>query len=278
MDPLRRLLARLRAGRRAAASAPQSDAGPPAPDQKTGQTVFDDVPLRFRSLTVAHPDFAKLQEPGGAPGAFKIRLAGLSNYRRAAGTLVERRYASRGYRSRHGTEDPDLYTFIAYDEGVLAGTVSVRLDGGNGLAADALYGAEIDALRAEGARLCEFTRLAVDVKAASKPVLAGLFHTAYLYAAHVRGYSHAVIEVNPRHVAFYRRALAFEPLGGERMNPRVQAPGVLLAVSFAEIAQGLAAFAGRPGSAATERSLFPYGFDRDEEAGILQRLRALERG
>ena len=108
-------------------------------------------------------------------------------------------------------------------------------------------------------------------------MLAGLFHTAYLFAARVRRYTHAVIEVNPRHVPFYERALRFAPLGGERRNPRVDAPGILLGVSFEEIARGLAENAGRgpPGSA--DRSLFAYAFGPDEEPGILQRLKSLDR-
>ena len=58
-------------------------------------------------------------------------------------------------------------------------------------------------------------------------MLAGLFHTAYLYASVIRGFTHAVIEVNPRHVAFYGRALRFDPIGEERMNTRVHAPAVV---------------------------------------------------
>ena len=90
-----------------------------------------------------------------------------------------------------------------------------------------------------GRQICEFTRLAVDKNAASKPVLAGLFHTAYLYASVIRGCTHAVIEVNPRHVAFYGRALRFDPIGEERMNRRVNAPAVLLCAPFAT-AEGIA--------------------------------------
>lgn len=266
-DPLRRLLGRLR-GR-----APARDADA----DRTGQTVFDDLPLRFRSLTLSAVDYARLGEPGGPPGAFKIRLASQGT-RREAGSLVERRYALRGYRAGEAPPDPHLHTFLAYDEGVLAGTVGVRLDdAAAGLSADESYRLELAALRASGARLCEFTRLAVDVKAASKPVLAGLFHTAYLFAARVRGRTHAVIEVNPRHVPFYGRALGFDVVGAERMNPRVDAPGVLLAVAFDDVARGLAQHAGRGAAAATERSLYPYGFGPDEEPGILKRLAALDR-
>ena len=217
----------------------------------------------------------ELEAPTGFHNGFKIRVAKLSARRRESGTLVERRYASRGYTIPNLNHDPNLSTFIAYDEGVLVGTVSVRLDAGNGVSADDLYRVEIDALRNSGAKICEFTRLAVDKTAASKPVLAGLFHTAYLYSAVIRGFTHAVIEVNPRHVAFYGRALSFHPIGEERLNTRVHAPAVLLCAPFAAIAEGLAKFAGKPDVPGAGRSLFVYGFPPEDEPGVLNRLRGL---
>jgi hypothetical protein len=241
----------------------------------SGETVFGDRPLRFRSLTLAEADLAALEAPAGFHNGFKIRVAKLSGRRREAGTLVERRYSGRGYTIPSLNQDPHLSTFIAYDEGVLVGTVSVRLDSEKGLSADDLYRAEVDALRSAGAKICEFTRLAVDRTAASKPVLAGLFHTAYLYSAVIRGLTHAVIEVNPRHVAFYGRALSFHPIGKERMNTRVHAPAVLLCVPFATIAEGLAKYAGKPDVPGAGRSLFVYGFPPEDEPGVLNRLRGL---
>src|SRR5215470_147076 len=225
-----------------------------SPVDRSGETVFDDRPLRFRSLTVADADLSALEAPGGFHGGFKIRVAKLGGRRREAGNLVERRYAGRGYTIPASSEDPHLSTFIAYDEGHLVGTVSVRLDSERGLSADDLYRKEIDALRSAGARVCEFTRLAVDKNAASKPVLAGLFHTAYLYASVIRGFTHAVIEVNPRHVVFYGRALRFDPIGEERMNRRVDAPAVLLCSPFSTIADGIAKHAGRPDTPDAGRS------------------------
>ena len=231
------------------------------PPENSGETVLDDRALRFRSLTLAEADLSALEAPAGFHNGFKIRVAKLSGRRREAGTLVERRYSGRGYTIPSLDQDPQLSTFIAYDEGVLVGTVSVRLDSEEkGLSADELYRAEIDALRSTGAKICEFTRLAVDKTAASKPVLAGLFHTAYLYVAVIRGYTHAVIEVNPRHVAFYGRALSFDPIGEERMNTRVDAPAVLLCAPFATIADGIAKYAGKPDVPGAGRSLFVYGF------------------
>jgi hypothetical protein len=248
---------------------------PPLPGT-TGLTVFDDIALRLRNLTVEELDGSK-GDPGQLPGAFKIRLAKSRHLGEDAGTLVERGYTRRGYET-YGTSDtdPNLYTFVAYDEGKLTGTVSIRIDSERGLSADDLYREEIDDLRQAGCKICEFTRLAVDVKAVSKPVLAGLFHTAYLFAAKIRDCSFAVIEVNPRHVSFYRHALRFEPIGPERMNRRVNAPAVLLCVAFDTIAKGLAKYAGKPDQPSASRSLFLYGFPGKEEAGVLKRLRELD--
>jgi hypothetical protein len=244
---------------------------------KSGLTVFDDRALRFRNLTLtaASGEPAEFVDPS-VPGAFKIRVAKREGFQRAAGTLVERRYSSRGYDTPAPKQEPHLFTFVAYDEGNLVGTVSIRLDSERGLAADDLYKDEIDVLREGGCKLCEFTRLAVDVTAVSKPVLAGLFHTAYLYAGAIHGCTFMVIEVNPRHVPFYRRALGFEPIGSERLNKKVNAPAILLCASFDAIAAGLKRYGGKHREFPNERSLFPHGFSPEEEAGILQRLRALE--
>jgi N-acyl amino acid synthase FeeM len=278
---VRKLVERLR-GRRSSSTPPpkppQTDSLPHFSTElgKSGLTVFDDRALRFRSLTLASGDSAMVEDPGALQGAFKIRVAKREGFRREASTLVDRRYTGRGYQTKAAEPDPNLFTFVAYDEGELVGTVSIRIDSDRGLSADELYRDELDVLRQGGCRLCEFTRLAVDVVNVSKTVLAGLFHTAYLYAAKVHGCTFVVIEVNPRHVPFYRRALNFEPIGAERTNKRVNAAAVLLCASFESIADGLKKFGGQHERAASERSLFPYGFSPKEEAGILDRLKALE--
>jgi hypothetical protein len=287
-ESVRKLVDRLR-GRGGGSSVAPKTAPPSEPslpfstdgrEFKSGLTVFDDRPLRFRSLTMAEAGITGLEEPGAEQTAFKIRVATKhAGFRQAAGTLVEKRYGDRGYETASSAaqpRDPHLFSFVAYDEGKLVGTVSIRFDSEKGLSADELYKDEIDVLRKEGCKVCEFTRLAVDELTVSKPVLAGLFHTTYLYAAAVHGYNFAVIEVNPRHVGFYRRALAFEPIGPERMNKRVNAPAVLLCAAFDTIAEGLKKYGGRQAEFPKERSLFPYGFSPAEEGGILQRLKALE--
>jgi hypothetical protein len=242
----------------------------------TGQTVFHDRPLRLRSLTLVEPDYPTLQNLATIEGgAFKIRVAKRTGTRRDARTLVREKYATRGYAAPFAAGKPRTFTFIAYDEGRVVGTVSVGVDSEEGLFADGLYRAEIDRLRAAGCRVCEFTRLAVDRSTASKRVLAGLFHTAYLFACKIRGYTQAVIEINPRHIGFYSRELGFEVIGPERLDARVNAPAVLLGVSFNAIAEGLTKRAGKHLPPGTKRSLFHYGFSPNEELGVLRRLSEL---
>jgi len=242
----------------------------------TGRTVYGDRPLRFRRLSVPDPELPSITDPSAFDTAFKIRIAQLLHTRRDAKVLVERRYAGRGYQIPIVKRDPNLVTFLAYDEGRIVGTVSVRLDTKKRpVAAHDLYPEEIERLRAEGWRICEFTQLAVDTEVANKPVLATLFHTAYLYASVVRRYTYLVIEVNPRHVAFYARALRFKPIGPVRINHRVNAPAVLLGCPFEVISSGIAEQAGKPQRTPSKGELFRFGFPVDEQDGVLGRLRQL---
>ncbi len=66
---------------------------------KSGLTVFDDRPLRLRSLTLADEGATGLEEPSAEHSAFKIRVAKREGFQQAAGTLIERRYGDRGYQT-----------------------------------------------------------------------------------------------------------------------------------------------------------------------------------
>ena len=250
---------------------PQRPTGERLPADGTGWTLHREVALRLKSLSAEEgerplADFGDL-------GAFKIRLAGSVHIRGEAGILVQQRYSRKGYRVQSPKTSPNECTFAAYEDGHLAGTLSVRFDSSDGLAADEIFHAEVDVLRRAGHRICEFIRLAVDVSGVSKPVLAGLFHTAYLYAKKLRGFGSVVIEVNPRHVGYYRTALGFVVMGSERANPRVDAPAVLMGMPFEEIARRLHAHA--TAEKPPTKSLYAHGFSPAEEVGILGRLRAL---
>ena len=258
----------------AVASTPTSDIDELRIDDGSGLTVLGDVAVKLRDLSIEHVSGVPVGTADFSTALIKIRIAGVRTDRPLhAGELVRRRYAERGYDLPLAVPDPSLYTVAAYEQGELAGTVGVRLDSDRGLYADDLYAMEVEALRSQDLRLCEFTRLAVDSNALSRTVLASLFHTAYLYAHRLREVDAAVIEVNPRHVPFYVRALNFKIVGPERHNERVDAPAVLLFVHFSQIRDGIARYAGQPEFANKTRTLYPYGFSPQEEEGILNRLR-----
>ena len=247
----------------------------PLADSASGFSIFSDVARPLRHLGVEQLQSREAQ----AADIIRMRLArprppsDLPPLAERTGELITRRYSARGFQVPRAAADPNLYTFAAYESGQLVGTVSMRFDSPAGLVAEQLYPEEIAGLRARHLSLCEFTRLALDEQAMSKEVLGSLFHSCYLYAHVVCGLTHAVIEVNPRHVAFYRRVLHFRQLGEQRHNQRVDAPAVLLALDFSVIAGELARFFGKPDWRSQTKSFFVHWFSPEDAAGIVGRLR-----
>lgn len=226
----------------------------------------------------AAPQAADSAGPAGAAPGFTIRLAhhGERASHEAAGALLARRYAWRGYRTVTLPRDQTGWrtTLTAHGEAdAPIGTLTLELDGGpEGLSAAAAFGPEVQALRAQGRRLAEFTRLAVDTSPHSQRVLAGLFHVGYIVAHRLRDCDTLLLEVNPRHVRFYERMLGCRVIGAEREHPGVRAPAVLLSAPFAYIRAQIRAHGGSAQQGGSTRSLYPFAFPADDEAGILARL------
>jgi len=201
-----------------------------------------------------------------------IRLADSNGRRNQASYLIHKMYGWRGYTTAPLPDDPNCITLVALDHEQAVATLTIGLDSPAGMSAAALYPDEVGALRAEGARLCEFTRFAVDRAGQSLDLLAMLFHVAYLLARHQHRATHVLAEVNPRHAPFYTRMLGFEHSGPERLCPRVNAPAVLLQLSLDYGAKQIARYGGQRELAHKLRSLYPRSFSASEEAGIAERL------
>jgi hypothetical protein len=173
---------------------------------------------------------------------FKVRLADTPARRRACSELVNTMYSWRGYDMQAGHERAPVNQTtlqVARDEEVIA-TLTICHDSDSGIPADALYKPEIDAYRTRGARVCELTRLAVDPEHRSKEVLGALFCNAHFHASVRAGATEAFIEVNPRHVGFYKRIMKFRQIGPEKNCPRVNAPAILLHQEVAVIGRQIA--------------------------------------
>jgi hypothetical protein len=204
---------------------------------------------------------------------FHIRMANSQGRREAASLLLKKMYGWRGY-----DIDPSVQhvmnkiTLFAETGGQTVGTMSLCLDNtDSGLPADENFRMELDALREERRRLCEPSRLAID-KGMSKRVFAALIHISYIYARNIHGFTDYVIEVNPRHVMFYKRMLGFKDFGRERSCSRVNAPAVLLRLELDYMGEQIRKFGGLMEQQTNERSFYPYFFPRWDEPGITMRL------
>lgn len=247
-------------------------------EQETGDTVIGvpfETPAALRSLLLDARIASRAPEVEGRERLFKIRAADSGGHRSSANILINRMYASRGYSSTGLPAQASAHrlTLTACEHDDVMGTITVGFDSPAGLNVDGLFRQEVDALRDEGRRVCEFTKLAVDTGVKSKRVLASLFHVAYMHAHRVERCQDLLIEVNPRHVRYYERMLGFVVKSAPRLNRTVNAPAVLMALDFAHAHAQIARFGGKPQLAATERSLYPYFLSVGEEAGIVARLR-----
>ncbi|MDA8383397.1 MAG: long-chain N-acyl amino acid synthase [Betaproteobacteria bacterium] len=231
-------------------------------------------PHRLQDLCI-EPDPVATREIAVEQQTFKIRLANSRDRRESASLLIQRMYAWRGYALTDPAErEPNRVTLVASTDEAVVATLTVGYDSAVGLLVDDLYKPEIDALRREGRRVCELTRLAVDPQVKSKQVLASLFHIAFIYGRRIHGGTDFVIEVNPRHAAFYKRMLGFAELGLEKLCPRVNAPALLLRVDLQWGQAQISQFGGLMEKATGTRSLYPYFFSAQDEVGITQRLKA----
>jgi hypothetical protein len=181
-----------------------------------------------------------------------VALAHTHQSFREADELVQRQYLSRGYRVSGNEATDDLparvrprHVILARRGGQVVGTITLGLDSPAGLLVEESNRRPIEAARADGKRIGEVVRLAVDdaFSSRSKAVLASLFNAAHgLMVLHKLDDTY--IEVNPRHVPFYRRALCFRVAGEPTVCPRVGAPSVLLRLPVSELSQKISQLEG----------------------------------
>lgn len=204
-------------------------------------------------------------------GAF--RVADTADGRIAAGRLVNKMYALRGYAVTHPSgANPNRRTLTASANGEVVGTVTVGIDCPIGLVTDQVFQEELDVYRHRGARVCEFTKLAFDPAVRSNTAIGGLFHLAVIYARDIRRCTELFIEVHPRHLRFYQTMLGFERLGELKTNPNVKAPSCLLHASLDYITEQIRKHGGTSDRVSSERSFYRYFFSPQEEPGLIERL------
>ena len=224
-------------------------------------------PARSESFAI-DPEFVVTRE------GYHVRFAhGIDQLRNKVSLLVERMYSWRGLHTHHPImqdDRPGQTTLVACSGDHLFGTLTVGVDAGQGLLADELYRPQIDAIREEGGRVCELTRLAMDPSFNSPNVMGTVFHLAFIVARLMHGMTDTFVEVHPRHAGFYRRMLGCRVVGPERICPRVGAPAVLLHLSLDHVEGQIQRLGGNRGS--ESRSLYRQFFSPAEQDRLLQRM------
>ena len=177
-------------------------------------------------------------------GDIELSVARSVEERRLTEELVNRLYSARGYAveaapSNAGPQERRprrASVILARESEHVVGTVTVGIDSVTGMLVDEVNREQIDPLREDGRRLGEVVRLAVDETSDSRRVVAALFNAAHGVMVANR-LDDVFIEVNPRHVGFYRRALCFKVAGPEKMCARVGAPSVLLRMAVSDLTE-----------------------------------------
>jgi hypothetical protein len=209
-------------------------------------------------------------------GLVSIRVARTEMERSLAKTLVQRMYSLRGFKCENIVLDsPQSTTLVAERErGGIIGTVTIHCDSPEeGLHSDDGYKWEIDSLRLNGRKLCEFNGLAIDPGVNSKRLLARLFHVAMIYPAEMFGITDCIIEVSFSHAKFYERQLGFRRIAEGRACRRVDSVGALLHAEFSSLEENLLKVGGLMKKASGEKNFFPYGLSRSEAKRVLFRLK-----
>ncbi len=196
------------------------------------RTVRVDLPREDRPVAPDRPEYEE--------AAFKIASSRLELFE--AFQLVYNAYLKAGlappnrYRMRVTPYHllPTTHVFLAKEACKLACTVSLVRDGRLGLPMEAIYGEEVASRRALGFQLAEVSCLA-DAREESSQSLSTVVGLMALMAQVARncGVEELLIAVHPRHAKFYRRFMAFMPIGDEKTYEAVCGkPAIALALNF----------------------------------------------
>jgi hypothetical protein len=193
-------------------------------------------------------DMQCLQMPGFVRAKIcndiQLRVAATRDERQATFELIHRSYLRAGLCTRQQCGMritpyqllPSTDVILAELRGQMISTVSLVRDGELGLPMEAVFPDEVAARRAAGIGLAEVSCLADRREGTAR--FFGLFcelSRVMAQLARKTGVDELVVVVNPRHAPLYRRYMAFEQIGEERIYDAVQGfPAVPLSLNFAK--------------------------------------------
>lgn len=214
---------------------------------------------------------------------FTIKIANSLSERESVFQLGYSVYLEKGYIQPNSQEwliqpydsDPQTIILIVQDKNKnLAGSLTLVFSESSILPSEKIYGTEINELRMRGEKLVEISRLIINPEFRnSKEVLILLFNYLAIFTYHIKHYSSLVIEVNPRHKAYYKSLLNFEEIGVEKPCPVVEnAPAVLLYLPLTGYQSEVIRCKAVKEHNKRERSLYAYFLNHEQESLVVYYL------
>lgn len=205
------------------------------------------------------------------PSEFTIKVANTLEERESVYKLAYQVYLSKGYIKENANEwlvqsyDQNRETVILMVQDRLkniVGSVTMVFDGSSRLPAEKIYSDELKILRKQNEKIVEISRLVISPEFRNlKEVLVLLFNYLFIYSYMVKKYTCLIIEVNPRHTAYYQELLHFRAIGDLKPCPNVQsAPAILMYVPLIHGINEAEKISQLKQNEKTDRSLYHYFF------------------
>lgn len=233
------------------------------------------VSLAIRKTMFSYNSQAPLLEKA-KPQEFTIKIANTLEEREAAFRLAYQIYLEKGYIKNNGNEwmiqpydnNPETVILIVLDsQKQVAGSLTLVFSETTKLPAEKIYLEEIAALKRKSEKMVEISRLVINPSYRnSKEVMNLLFNYLMIYSQYVKNYTSLVIQVNPRHVCYYKTLLKFDEIGAQKACPSVQnAPAVLLHLPLARCHSEITRCNSSAPGEKKDRSLYPYFLKHEQE-------------
>lgn len=210
------------------------------------------------------------------PSEFSVKVANTLEEREEVFHLAYNVYLAKGFVKKNANEllinpydaDPDTLILMVKDSNnKIIASVSLVFDGLSKLPAEKIYSDELKVLKRKNEKIAEISRLVIDPNYRnSKEILVLLFNYLYIYTDYIKQYTCLAIEVNPKHIAYYKALLNFKEIGSEKLCPIVQsAPAILLYLSLSEGKKEVSRILNLPDKDQKSRSLFKYFIAPEQE-------------
>lgn len=215
---------------------------------------------------------------------FTIKIANTLEERESVFHLGYQVYLEKGYIK----ENPNQWLVQSYDvlnqttilivqdkNKKIAGSLTLVFDENGKLPVEKIYGEETRAIRLAGSKIMETSRLVISQQYRNeKIVLQLLLNYMLIYTYHVKNYTSMLIQVNPRHKAYYKSLLKYDEIGIEKSCPSVQnAPAVLLHLPLNRYQEEINRYHNMSEQTRKERSLYPYFLKPAQEKLVAQYLK-----